>query len=628
MDPDTLQINSNSEQVLVSGAPCFKVYHNGGALAFGNDGLLYATTGDGGGDRFHTSQNRTNLHGSILRLHDDGTVPDDNPFTQQFGHNGVRCGLSGGSVPSGSASDTVCSEIYSFGLRNPFRMAMDPNEKNKVKFYVGDVGGSQWEEINEAGTDHAGKNYGWPIYEGPCEIGSTTDCPVPNPTFITDPVYYYEHRTVREGGAITGSVFVPDGVWPSQYKFLFIDFIFLEIYNLISDDDRECRECTTPIPGYRNETFYVSYQDPDHHINYARMVDLLFGPYKDTQALYLFKYGSGDNIRRIRFTGNMNIPPVPHIYVEDNNVAVGDVVIFDGSGSYDEDGDTLSFQWDFGDGTTSSQQSPQHAFSTIGQYTVTLTATDEQDQAQQLSITVEVGGLPTVTILSPAEGDQFYSSQILYLFGEATDSRGNVLGHSQIVWEVRKHHGDHFHPFLDRTVGNDFDLFPAPEPEEFLAATNSYLEIIMYATDDKGLTATTSRDVFPALVYVDIDSNPRGLKVYVDAYPVVTPQQITSWANHNLHLHVDDQPPHSFLSWSDGGGRSHSTLLLDNSQPAVHASFCLDNNSPCSSSAECCSERCVLGLCRSSNGGGNRQRLGDVEGRGGAGGRIRAGGNA
>jgi PKD repeat protein len=624
MIPDTLQIDLNSEQVLMKGAPCSRLWHNGGALAFGNDGLLYVTTGDGGGDSLKSSQDRTNLHGSIIRLQDDGSVPLDNPFSQQSGHNGVRCGLSGGVVPPGSASDAVCSEIYAYGFRNPFRIAMDPNEKEKVKFYVGDVGDHTWEEINEAGTDYAGKNYGWPLYEGPCERGSTTDCAEPDTRFV-DPSYYYVHRSRRGGGAVVGSAFVPQGIWPSQYNYLFIDFIFLEIYNLIQDDDRTCRECRPPIPGFRNETFHRSFQDPDLDVNNARMVDMFFGPYKNTQALYVFKHGDSANVRRIRFTGNVNRPPVPIIQVQEKSVGLGETITFDGSGSYDEEGEALTFRWDFGDGSASFQESPQHSYSAVGQYTVTLIVVDEQDQAQQASTTIEVGGLPTATILSPAQGKQFYSGEILQLFGEAKDSSGDALDESQIEWEVRKHHADHFHPFLDQTSGNDFDLFPAPEPEDFFAATNSFLEIIMYATDESGLTAKISLNVFPSLVFVNIDSSPQGLKVFVDDNPVITPDQITSWANHKLHLRTENQPPYSFASWSDGGSRSHSIQLVENSQPSVLVTFCKDNRSECSSFTECCSGRCVLGECRSSSapGADRDQRLGDDSGRGGAAGRNR-----
>lgn len=95
---------------------------------FGVDGKLYVTTGDGGDSK--NSQPLYNTHGSIVRLNDDGSVPADNPFT------GVRCADTGGVT----SEDEVCSEVFANGLRNPFRLSVDPTELDKVKFIISDVG--------------------------------------------------------------------------------------------------------------------------------------------------------------------------------------------------------------------------------------------------------------------------------------------------------------------------------------------------------------------------------------------------------------------------------------------------------------------------------------------------------
>jgi glucose/arabinose dehydrogenase len=284
MDPSTLQILDSTEEVLLEGAPTYKFYHNGGSMKFGNDGKLYVTTGDGGGDAYGTSQDLTNLHGCLMRLNDDGTVPDDNPFTVQNGFEGVPCGQSKGQVPAGSSANAVCSEIYSYGLRNPFRIVMDPRETTKTRFYINDVGGAVWEEISVGGTDFAGMNYGWPRYEGPCRFGSTTDCPlydanavVPDVEEFVKPLYYYEHRSTNEGGCVSGGAFVPPGLWPDGYEYIYADFIFQGIYNLVPSPEGECSTCVPPLPAYKNETFYQSIKDEDQHENFARIVDMFFG---------------------------------------------------------------------------------------------------------------------------------------------------------------------------------------------------------------------------------------------------------------------------------------------------------------------------------------------------------------
>jgi hypothetical protein len=159
-------------------------------------------------------------------------------------------------------------------------------------------------------------------------------------------------------------------------------------------------------------------------------------------------------------------------------------------------------------------------------------------------------------------GKRFFVGEQIRLLGSASDLRGNLLPPSQLYWEVRKHHATHWHPFLDRTAGNNFTLFPAPEPEDFYAATNSYLEVIMYAVDSRGLTTAVSRNVMPKTRSVKVNSDPSGLQVLIDEFPVVTPMTITTWARHNLRLDVSDQPPYMFKSWSDGGARSHAKKIV------------------------------------------------------------------
>jgi PKD repeat protein len=525
--------------------------HNGGAMAFGNDGYIYLTIGDGGSREPAYSQDLRILYGSVIRIDENGIAPRDNPFTVESGGTGVACAKSGGVPPKDAPDNAVCEEIFAYGLRNPFRLAMDVNTKDKVLFHVGDVGASHWEEINKGGTDFKAVNYGWPIQEGPCRLASTTECTLDEQ--FTDPFYYYQHVKQAEGGCVTGAAFVPEGLWPEQYKYLFVDFIFGNIYNLIADPDNECRECVPPIPAYRNETFYSR----------DIMVDIFFGPYKDTQALYVISRNEGQSIRRIHYSGSSNRAPVAVINASTVAAGIGDVILFDGSSSSDVDDDELSFLWDFGDGTISKDEITEHAFTNLGQYTVTLTVVDSKDQNNQVFIIVVVGEPPVASIELPIEGIEFIVGQEFRVKGSAFDFKGNAIPDSQLTWEVRQHHGDHFHPFLESATGNNFDLDPAPAPEDFSAATNSYLEIILHATDDNGLTSTISRNIQPKKVIIDIDSDPQGLQVFVDEFGVITPANITSWVNHELRLNAINQGEYMFQSWSIGGDKKTTYTVPD-----------------------------------------------------------------
>jgi glucose/arabinose dehydrogenase len=167
-----------------------KRMHNGGALAFDNDGMLYITTGDGG-DRINAATLR-NLHGCILRLNDDGSVPDDNPYTAVSGYpNSYRCADSEGRVPDNAPSDGVCGEIFAHGLRNPFRISMDPNTKDKVRFSISNVGAQDIEALYYGGSDYKGADYGWPTYEGGvCTPGDLENCKGLADTSIVSPFHW------------------------------------------------------------------------------------------------------------------------------------------------------------------------------------------------------------------------------------------------------------------------------------------------------------------------------------------------------------------------------------------------------------------------------------------------------
>jgi glucose/arabinose dehydrogenase len=185
MNNETLALDYDSRKEIWRGAPTHDAVHNGGGILFGNDGKIYLTTGDSGTQ--DNAQDLQTVHGKVICLNEDGSTPHDNPFVADNGYEAFDCKLSEGKVPAANITLTnaVCGEIYSNGLRNPFRVAVNPNVKDKTLFAISDVGARVWEELNYGGTDYSGKNYGYKEYEGPCIRHSDSDCPVPeDPTFV------------------------------------------------------------------------------------------------------------------------------------------------------------------------------------------------------------------------------------------------------------------------------------------------------------------------------------------------------------------------------------------------------------------------------------------------------------
>ncbi len=137
--------------------------HNGGDLHFGNDGMLYVSTGDGAGpnppDPLNTGQDISDLLSSILRIDVDRkdkgknyAVPKDNPFVA---YKGAR------------------PEVWAYGFRNPWRMSFD---RKTGDLFVGDVGWELWEMVHRV---EKGGNYGWSAMEGPQPVKPEKAGPTP-----------------------------------------------------------------------------------------------------------------------------------------------------------------------------------------------------------------------------------------------------------------------------------------------------------------------------------------------------------------------------------------------------------------------------------------------------------------
>jgi hypothetical protein len=232
--------------------------HNGGQIAFGPDGYLYISIGDGGGsgDPGNNAQDRTNMLGSILRIDIDNpdedrqySIPSDNPFVGN--------------------TDGWKEEIYAYGLRNTWRFSFDPETG---WLYGGDVGQSAREEIN---IIESGKNYGWNIMEGSSCYPPGTVC---DTTGLTLPIYEYQWGV--QGRSVTGG-YVYLGIY------FFGDYMFGNVWGLYYDGSSKVNNVDFFGQLTEGQTVMIS----------------SFGLDEEGE-LYILGYNTG-NIYSVRFTGSV-----------------------------------------------------------------------------------------------------------------------------------------------------------------------------------------------------------------------------------------------------------------------------------------------------------------------------------
>jgi glucose/arabinose dehydrogenase len=194
--------------------------HNGGHLAFGPDGYLYIGLGDGGSgnDPDHRAQDPGTFLGKFLRIdvnvadaHPSGyVVPADNPFVD-------------------GAPVAARPEIWSFGLRNPWRFSFDtPSLGGSGALVIADVGQNSWEEIDFEPPGRGGRNYGWRNREG--AHPNVQSRPVAFEPLV-DPIHEYGRNA---GQSVTGGHVYRGRSLGDRFRgrYFFADFVSGRVWSL------------------------------------------------------------------------------------------------------------------------------------------------------------------------------------------------------------------------------------------------------------------------------------------------------------------------------------------------------------------------------------------------------------
>ncbi|MFO0879518.1 MAG: PQQ-dependent sugar dehydrogenase [Gemmataceae bacterium] len=535
-----------SEVVLWTGDPHSAGNHNGGAIHFGPDGKLYIATGDNATGT--TAQSLTSLHGKMLRLNPDGSIPEDNPFFAQ--------------------TTGRFRAIWALGLRNPFTFAFQPGTS---RLFINDVGQNTWEEIN---VGVAGANYGWPGVEGPAGTPPTS------PGTYRAPLYTYDHGgAAPNGAAITGGAFYNPAVntfgAAFQGDYFFTDVGAGWIYRLDFNPGSNSF-AAAPVPFASNLTAPVDLKADS------------------AGNLYYLSRGEG---RVYRITPSPR--PIINTSPASQTITVGRPVSFTVAAS----GDNLRYQWQRADAATPTRWAPISG-ATAATFSLPRTAlTDNGDRFRvivgnrggsvasavaTLTVTPDRAPSAEINIVSGLRDGKFDAGTEIAFSGTAADPEDGPLGAASLRWRVdyltsiragdldRDGLPGLTRPFVQPFSGADAGTFTPATTGPYTLTDVAYV-IRLTVTDSAGLRSSRALVIQPNTIRLTLAANVPGLTLTRDGQPVVAPVTFSSVVGFERPLGAAATQSlgpvsYEFLNWSDGGGPSHvvATPATDTTYTAAY----------------------------------------------------------
>ena len=493
------------------------------------DGTLWVGNGDTHAPSVDAARWRpydeNNLAGKIMHIDRDGRGLPNHPFCQ-----------------SDNNLDHVCTKIYAKGFRNPFRFSLRPG-KGPV---VGDVGETREDEID---LIKPGKNYGWPCYEGSVRhpvYGAEAQCQAMyakegTAEAATPPSWSYSNAG---GAAVVGGPEYSGSNYPADMR----GDVFVADYaqGWVKRLEVDSADNVTAVHDFATE--------------WGSGVDIELLPGSGDLAYLDLGWGGspGEGIKRFTYAGGNGIP-VPRATATPTSGPAPLTVQFDGRGSTDPDGDALTYEWDFGDGSPrSTSPNPQHTYAS-GTYTAKLTVDDGLGRNPSTTVSIQAGNnaAPSAAITAPVDESKYRNGEPVTLAATGSDAEDGTLPDSAFQWQIRLHHNTHIHEFATPT-GRSASFTPATDHD-----ADSYYEVRLTVTDSGGATTTRTADIRPETVQLTLASSPTGAPVSYDGQtPVAAPLTKTAAIGYKPAISAadtftSDNLLRVFQTWSDGGARTH-----------------------------------------------------------------------
>lgn len=299
--------DANSRVTLLTVPHPTNTNHNGGTLAFGPDGYLYWSIGDGGGggDVPNNAQNLTVLLGKILRLDVDSgspySIPSSNPFFND-------------------PTPGIRKEIWAYGLRNPWKISFDAQTGD---LFIGDVGQGSREEIDfQPAASAGGENYGWHVMEGSLCFNPSSGC---DQTGKVLPIAEYDHSV---GCSVTGGYMYRGSLYSLlQGHYFYGDFCSGALFAL--DGNNTSGWNITPLGDtpYSITTFGENENGELYLADYGtgKIYQLQYTTFADVPATHIF-YRYIEGFYNAGITAGCSVSP--KMYCPDNSVTRGEMAVF------------------------------------------------------------------------------------------------------------------------------------------------------------------------------------------------------------------------------------------------------------------------------------------------------------
>lgn len=575
--------------------------HSIGDLRFGSEGALYVSGGDGAS--FGSTPDYGELGeppnpcddpeeaGGSLRAQDlitpetledptglDGTIIRIDPET---GEGWPTNPLAG----SASANER---RIVAAGFRNPFRFTLDPETG---EMYVGNVGSSEYEEIDRFDPTGALYNSGWPCYEGDNPQYQFVKLELPiceqlyeEPERVSPPLFYYSHRSAiapgdecpyAAGSAIAGPAFYEGEEFPKKYRgaLFFADAVRGCFYVMPKGEDGR------PDPDLI-ETFMTGG-------SLYPGVDIEEGP--DESLYYVSLFGEGFSNGAVhRITYALGAPAAKLSADSQYSQEVEHEFQLDASESSDPSEEPLKFDWDL-DGNGSFEVEGGEATQSV-KYTqaknvvVAVKVTDEEGLSNVAKLTLYPGDTPPVpTIKEPAESYLWGVGDEIHLSGSAENSKNEGVEPLYLSWGTRILHCPtgpkdcHAHPLQD-FPGTSSGYLVTPEHDY-----PSYIEITLTASDKRGLSASETIKLAARRFNVEFASSPPGIPLTAGLVSKAAPFEVPAVEGAQLVISAPQTAElngkaYTWQSWSDGGAATHT--IVAKGQPLYTATYTTEEPAP------------------------------------------------